>query len=78
MIASLVDCTDALMGVPPSLAVAIAAEVSSFDPARTGIQVRMTVVTCGPAIDVPRAVFALHISRGMRPGSVPRIPSPSE
>ena len=68
MIADLLNCIDALMSVSPSLAVAIAAEVSAFDPAWTGIQVRMAVVTCGAAIDVPRAVFALHVPRGMGPG----------
>ena len=67
MIAELLNCINALMSVSPSLAVAIAAEVSAFDPAGMGIQVGMAVITCGTAVDVPRAVFALHVARRMCP-----------
>jgi hypothetical protein len=48
--------------------VAIAAEISAWDPVRTRIEVRVTIVTRGAAIDVPCTVFPSHVPRLMCPG----------
>ena len=48
--------------------VAIAAEVSPWDPVRTRIEVCVTIIACGAAIDVPCTVFPSHVPRLMCPG----------
>jgi len=67
MVAQPSDRINALMDIPSSLAVAIAAEVSPFDPVRTRIEVCVAIVARGTATGVPHAVFPSHVPRRMCP-----------